>query len=144
MARRKGKSFADKHGPNIKPDSLITSKILKRTQNGKISCEDAFEIAKSLGVSANLVGMNADLLDVKLTKCQIGLFGYRPIKNIVTPQTQIDPDLKDAVLDARIDGKLPCKIAWEIASRFNIPKMTVSGVCEALDLQIKPCQLGAF
>ena len=124
MALGKGKRFADKHDPNIKPDGSITSEILKHTQHAEISCDDAFQVAEILGVSANLVGMNADLIDVKLIKCELGLFGYRPRKNIVPPQTEVDPELKDAILDARINGKLPCKIAWEIASRLNIPKMT--------------------
>lgn len=144
MALREGKRFADKHDSNVKPDGLITSEILKYSPNAKISCNDAFKVAKSLGVSANLVGMNADLIDVKLIKCQLGLFGYRTRKNIVKPQTQVHPDLKNAILDARINGKLACKTAWEISTRFNVPKMTVSGACEALKIKIKPCQLGAF
>lgn len=141
---KEGKRFADKHDPDIKPDSSIKTAILKQSQNAKLPCAVAFEIAKNLGISVDLVGINADLLNIKLIKCQMGLFGYRPRKNIVKPQTQVNPDLKAAVLDAVIDGKLPCKTAWEIASRLNIPKLTVSGACEALNVKIKPCQLGAF
>ena len=39
---------------------------------------------------------------------------------------------------------LTCHQAWSIASRFKVPKMTVSAACEALEIKIKPCQLGAF
>ncbi len=144
MKLKKGKRFADKHGPDIKPDSSIKAAILKRAENAKLPCDVAFEIAKDLGISVDLIGTNADLLNIKLIKCQLGLFGYRPQKNIVTPPTQVNPELKAAVLEAVIDGKLPCKTAWEIASRLNIPKLTVSGACEALNIKIKPCQLGAF
>lgn len=144
MAHRKGKHFADKHDPNVKPDNLITSEILKLSPDAKISCNNAFKIAQRLGVSADLVGLNADLIEVKLIKCQLGLFGYRPQKNIVKPQAQVNPELKDAILNARINGNLSCKSAWEIARNFNIPKMTVSGACETLNIKIKPCQLGAF
>ena len=144
MKIKKSKRFADKHGPDIKPDSSIKAAILKHTENAKLPCDVAFEIAKDLGISTDLVGINADLLNIKLIKCQMGLFGYRPRKNIVKPQTRVNPDLKDAVLDASIDGKLPCITTWEIASRLNISKLAVSGACEALNIKIKPCQLGAF
>ena len=144
MTLKKGKRFADKHGPDIKPDDAIKAAILKHTENARLPCDVAFEIAKNIGISADLVGINADLLNIKLIKCQMGLFGYRRRKNIATPQAQVNPDLKAAVLDASIDGKLSCKAAWEIASRLNIPKLTVTGACEALNIKIKPCQLGAF
>ena len=78
-------------------------------ENGANLIENGLlNIAKNLGISVELVGINADLLNIKLIKCQMGLFGYRPRKNIVKPQTRVNPDLKDAVLDASIDGKLPC------------------------------------
>ena len=144
MARRKGKSFAEKHGTNIKPDSRIKAAVLAHEINGEISCAVAFKIAKDLNISADLVGTTVDLLNIKLIKCQIGLFGYRPHKNIVKPRARVNPDIKDAILNALIDNKLSCKSAWQIASRFNISKMTVCGACEALEVQIKPCQLGAF
>ena len=144
MKLKKEKRFADKHAPDIKPDSSIKAAILKHTENAKLPCAVAFEIAKTLGISADSVGINADLLNIKLIKCQMGLFGYRPQKNIVKLPPQVDPDLEKAVLDAIIDGKLPCKAAWEIATRLNISKLTVSGACEALEVKIKPCQLGAF
>jgi len=53
-------------------------------------------------------------------------------------------DLKDAISDALIQGRLSCKNAWDIASRFKVHKMKVSGACEAMGIKIKHCQLGAF
>ncbi len=144
MKFRKSKKFAEKHGPDAKPDSLIQAEILKHAKNNELPCAVAFEIAKDLGIAVGLVGITADLIDFRLVKCQLGLFGYYPQKKMITPDTQLDPDLKDAVSEALINAQLPCKSAWEIASRFNIRKMTVSGVCEALKVKIKPCQIGAF
>ena len=144
MTLGKSKKFAEKHGPHAKPDSLIQTEVLKHAKNNELPCAAAFEIAKDLGVAANLVGMTADLINFSFVKCQLGLFGYYPKKKMITPHTQVDQDLKDAISEALINAQLPCKSAWEIASRFNIRKMAVSCACEALKVKIKPCQIGAF
>ena len=52
--------------------------------------------------------------------------------------------LKDAVKSKLLDGKLPCKDAWDIAAEFKVRKMEISGLCEFMGIKIKPCQLGAF
>jgi hypothetical protein len=74
----------------------------------------------------------------------LGLFGYLPEKKIVKPQKPENQNLEDAIRDALVEGKLSCERAWEISRSFNVPKMTVSAVCEQLKIKIKPCQLGAF
>jgi hypothetical protein len=43
-----------------------------------------------------------------------------------------------------VDGRLPCAEAWRIADERNLKKMDVSSAVEALEIKIKPCQLGAF
>jgi DNA-binding CsgD family transcriptional regulator len=144
MSLRKGKTFSTKHGPDEKPDTSIKNEILKQTKNEKIPCAVAFEIAKALQISPETVGKTADLMNFKLTKCQLGLFGYQPQKKIVKPQDSIKADVKDAVSDALVQGKLSCKRAWDIASRLHVSKMTVSGSCEAMGVKIKDCQIGAF
>jgi hypothetical protein len=83
-------------------------------------------------------------MNFKLTKCQLGLFGYQPKKKIIKPQDNINEDVKDAVSDALVQGRLSCKRAWDIASRLQVSKMTVSSACEAMKVKIKDCQIGAF
>ena len=144
MSLRKGKTFSTKHGPNEKPDISIKNEILKQTKNEKLPCAVAFEIAKVLQVSPEKVGKTADLMNFKLTKCQLGLFGYQPKKKIVHPQDNIKEDVKNAVSDALVQGRLSCKRAWDIASRLHVGKMTVSSSCEAMEIKITDCQLGAF
>ena len=144
MSLRKGNKFSSKHGPDAKPDKSIKDEILKLTKNEKIPCAVAFEIAKTLQMSPETVGKTADLMNFKLIKCQLGLFGYQPQKKIVKFQDSIKVDVKDAVSDALVQGRLSCKRAWDIASRLNVSKMTVSGACEAMGVKIKDCQLGAF
>lgn len=144
MNVHKGKKFTQKHGPDAKPDTSIKDQILKLTKNDEIPCTVAFEIADYLQVSPAAVGKTADLINFKLTKCQLGLFGYQPRKKIVQPRNNIKADLKTAITDALDQGRLSCARAWDIASRLGVGKMTVSGGCEAMGIKIKNCQLGAF
>jgi hypothetical protein len=144
MNLRKRKSFSTKHGSDERPDTSIKIEILKQTQNEKIPCAVAFEISKALQISPKKVGKTADLMNFKLTKCQLGLFGYQPHKKIVKPLDSINVDLKDAVSDALVQERLSCMQAWDIASRLQVSKMTVSGACETMGIKIKDCQIGAF
>ncbi|MFO7970888.1 MAG: hypothetical protein R6U40_03970 [Desulfobacterales bacterium] len=144
MDLRRGKKFVEKHGPDAQPDSVIKNEILKRTHKNEIPCAVAFEIAKELKVSPDAVGMTADLINYQLVKCQLGLFGYHPKKKIVTPQDTVTEDLKNAISEALVQERLSCKSAWDIATRFNVHKMKISGACEAMGIKINVCQLGAF
>jgi hypothetical protein len=138
------KKFADKHRPDAKPDSFIKYEILKHSLNSELSCTSAFLIAKELNVSPDKVGMIADFIHCRLVKCQMGLFGYRPDKKIVKPVKTANQNLKNTITDNLVEGKLACKIAWDIASRFKVNKMTVSSICEDMNIKINECQLGAF
>jgi hypothetical protein len=144
MKLQKDETYSQKHGPDAKPDNLIKNEILKRTKDEKVACVVAFEIAEALQMSPHAVGKTADLMNFKLTKCQLGLFGYLPQKKIVKPQNSVKENVKDAISQSLNQGRLSCQRAWEIATRFNISKMTVSNACEAMGVKIKDCQLGAF
>ena len=144
MSRKKGEKFAEKHESNARINEEIKNQIIRRAQNNEISCEVAHKIAADLNVSPAEVGKTADLLEMMLVKCQLGLFGYTPEKKIVRPDAAENPDLTSAIQDARVGGNLSCENAWEIARRFDVSKMKVSSVCEQLKIKIKPCQLGAF
>jgi len=144
MSGDKGKKFSDKHTAAEKPNPEIKSKIETRSKDNEIPCAVAFEIAEDIGVLPAEVGKTIDLMNYKLVKCQLGLYGYKPDKKIVTPQDTTNQDLKNAIQNALANDRLPCVSAWEIAARFQIPKLTVSGIAEAMGVKIKPCQLGAF
>ena len=131
-------------GSEKKTDPLIKDEVVKHAKNGELPCAVAFEISKALKVSFAKIGKTADLLDIKIIKCQLGLFGYKPHKKKVKPQENINKDLTDAINNGLVDGKLPCKKAWDIAGRFKIGKMAISGACETLNIKITACQLGLF
>ncbi|MBW2602951.1 MAG: hypothetical protein JRE28_01375 [Deltaproteobacteria bacterium] len=144
MSLHKGNFFSTKHGHDEKPDTVIKNEILKQTKNEKIPCAVAFKISEALQISPETVGKTADLMNFRLTKCQLGLFGYQPKKKIVKPEDSIKMDVKNAVSDALDQGRLSCKRAWDIASRLHVRKMTVSSACETMGVKIKDCQIGAF
>ncbi len=138
------KNFTEKHEPGTSANPAIAEAVLQRGKNGELPCAIAFAIAENLGVSAMVVGQTADLLNFRLTKCQMGLFGYLPEKKIVAASDGVSTPLAEAIRGCLQQGRLPCQQAWEIAARLNLSKMAVSSACEALGIKVKPCQLGAF
>lgn len=142
--KEKKSRFSEKYGPDERPDPLIKKQILKRTQKDEIACAVAFEIVDKLDVKPSEVGKTADLLEYRLVKCQLGLFGYKPGHSIVEAKLPENDKIVDAIKDGMVNDRLPCKTSWEIAARFDVHKLTISSACEALKIKIKPCQLGAF
>ena len=146
MTREKGQKYSDKHGANAQADPRATDKIRESAKDEEITCAVAHQIAKDLNLSPAEIGKAVDLLEYRISKCQLGLFGYGqgPDKKALKPKVPEDQNLEKAIREALVDEKLSCLDAWRIASRFDVPKMTVSNACEALGIKIKPCQLGAF
>ncbi len=144
MAFNKEKKYSGKHPQTEAVDPEIKNYIYRLANEGKLSCAVAFEIAEEKNISPHKVGINIDLLDIRLTKCQLGLFGYKPKKKLLKPPNLADPDIESAVFEALVNGRLSCSRAWEIATRFNVNKITVSSTCELLGIKISDCQLGAF
>ena len=144
MTRDKSQKFSEKHGPEATVDNLIKEKIQEKAKGGELPCAVAFKIADEINRPPAEIGKTADLMDSRIVKCQLGLFGYKPEKKIVKPKSPDDDVLVDAIRAALKDEKLSCRDAWEIAGRFQVTKMTISAACEALKIKIKPCQLGAF
>jgi len=139
----KGKYFK-KHPAGSKVDDDLKQEIINQVKNNNISCKKAEEIAGEVGFTLEETGKAIDILNINITKCQLGLFGYGEIKKIVQPAKEVTPELKESITTELKDGTLSCAAAWEIAEKLNIPRMKVCSACEALQIKIKPCQLGAF
>lgn len=118
--------------------------LLARVPAKELPCAVAFEVAKSVNVPPEAVGRAADDLELRLVKCQLGLFGYLPEKKIVKPASSVAPELKEAILAGLENERLPCSTAWQIGKNLGIRKMRVSAACDRMGVRIKPCQLGAF
>jgi hypothetical protein len=144
MAHRDAGNYSAKHGSESSLNREIAKAVEKRAVRGEITCADAFAIAAELHVPPGEVGIAIDLMEIRISKCQLGLFGYGAEKIVVKPAETISMELEKAIRAALLNGRLPCAVGWEIAQVFNISRMNISSACEAIKIKIKPCQLGAF
>jgi hypothetical protein len=144
MAHEDAGHYAAKHPQGTELNAAIAAEIEKQAENQALSCAAAHGIAERLKVAPADVGRNMDLMEIRLTKCQLGLFGYGPEKKIVAPAKSVSADLEAAIQAAAVDGRLSCEGAWRLAARQGIKRLALSAAVEALGLKVKPCQLGAF
>lgn len=143
MAHQDKGHYADKH-PGKKIDPTISKRINSLADDGNLSCSAAHKIAKAVGISASEIGVQTDLMEYRISQCQLGLFGYFPEKKRINPDIDISKDLMAALDKANIGGKISCNQCWEIAKALKIKKLDLGSACEKKGIRIKPCQLGAF
>lgn len=143
MRVEKGR-FKEKHASETLTDPEIALAVKQKIINGTVTCADAATIAANLHKTMPEIGVVLDILEVSLTRCQLGLFGYENPKKIVTPALSVEKEMEAAIKKGLSNGRLPCEAAWKIAAALSLPKINVSSACEALKIKIKPCQLGAF
>ena len=136
--------YAAKHPEGTKADPKIEHRLQEKIKDGKISCAAAHAIAGELNVPPEEVGITIDLMEARIHKCQLGLFGYQPEKRIVKPAATPASDVEAAVNADLLDGRIACNKCWAIADRLGKKKMDVSSVCEGLGIKVNKCQLGAF
>jgi len=143
MARKDKGHFASKHpGATVKKE--VAELLKKKKVDGAMTCPLAFQAATELNLTPAEVGLALDLLEIPISKCQLGLFGYSPVSRILQPADSVPGELDAAIRAAMKDGRLPCAAAFRIAADFKLAKIRVSSACEKLKIKISACQLGAF
>ena len=137
--------YAAKHPKGTTLDPKLAEAVNQVVKEGNVACSAAHKVASEVGVPPTQVGVAIDLLEYRISKCQLGLFGYGPAKKKrVRPADVVTSDLAEAIKESRVDGRLPCAACWELAKKTGITRMQASEACEALGVKIKSCQLGAF
>jgi hypothetical protein len=136
--------YSAKHPTGTVSDPAITAALTEKAEDGRVTCTAAHDIARNFGVAPSEVGKTSDLLEYRITRCQLSLFGYAPEKKTVEAAEEISDDLRDHPRRAAADGKIVCASCWTIAETLGIEKMAVSAACELFDIKIRRCQLGAF
>jgi hypothetical protein len=136
--------YAAKHESTGSPDERIAAAVTSRAASGRLACAEAEKISVSLGAPMAEVGRTLDLLEIRIDRCQLGLFGCLPEGKGVRPDQEAAKGLEQEIHRRFSGGRLPCAEAWAIAAEMKIPRMRVSAACETLQIKIKPCQLGAF
>ncbi len=113
---------------------------------GKLSCAQAFVVAAKQRVEPIKIGEKVTQLGLRINRCQLGLFGYEKQgeKRIVKPEASVSESLKEAIQARLVEGRLPCRAAWEIAKEQGLSKLEVANAVEGLKLRISACQLGCF
>jgi hypothetical protein len=144
MAHEDAGHYAAKHPEGSKSNPQIAEAIKQKITDGKITCAAAHKIADNFKVSPAEVGMNIDLLEIRLNKCQLGLFGYGKQKKAVKSDGNRLPELEKIIKKSVSDDRISCASCWDISKKTGTSKLDVSNTCEALKIKITPCQLGTF
>jgi len=74
MTRKETGSFRMKHPPDRQVAPAITEAVRNRKRNNELSCAQAERIAGQQQVDLAEIGVALDLLEVRIGKCQLGLF----------------------------------------------------------------------
>ncbi|MBI9104836.1 MAG: hypothetical protein JEY99_20640 [Spirochaetales bacterium] len=144
MARKDAGNYGEKHPEEIEIDPEIADRIWKGGDKNAIACEIAHKIAEELDVTAEEVGQTIDLMEWKIEKCQLGLFGYGEKKKIIFPLEDIPATLEKAVKKRAPQGYLSCQDLWAAAKEAEATKLDAACAAEGLKLKIRNCQLGSF
>lgn len=145
MSHENAGHYAAKHTPDTPLNRAISEAVQRCSDSGEITCADAHQIAKELNVSPLEVGTTIDLLEIRISHCQLGLFERRqkPTEEIV-PEKNLSQDIRAAVQAAQQEGYLSCAQTWAITEQLGIQKVDVGAACNVLQVKITDCQLGTF
>jgi len=147
MTHEDAGKYALKHPPGQRPNERIAEAIRKKSSGNELACAMGEKISKELKIDVSEVGITADLLEMKIKKCQLGLFGWgkqpQHGKDIRAADS-VSVEMKHALEEVAENGVVTCAKLWAIADRLGVERKAVSAACEALKLKIRACQLGAF
>ena len=129
-------------------DERLHRAMLERLQDGQLPCNQAHAIAQALDMEPLTVGFAANDADIRISRCQLGLFGYGPKAEgkhkIVHPMEEV-PERLAARLRAAADGdRITCEAIWKAADGLGYKRIEASSTAEAMGLRVSRCQLGCF
>lgn len=126
----------------------IEEAIRSTLRNGTLPCATAFKVAQEQEVSPGEIGDLADDLDIRISHCQLGLFGYGPkaqgLHKVVQAAESVSAELEAALQSRTQNGRISCADLWAVAKKMSIPKMEASAAAETLELHVTQCQLHCF
>jgi len=130
-------------------DQRVAAAIRAGLQDDLLSCAAAFAAADQLRVAPIEVGRTADALRIRLTRCQLGLFGFpghaKGWEAAGVAGLPVPAGLEDALRAARDEqGQISCSGLWAEADRFGVSRIQAGFVADRLGIPIRHCQLGAF
>lgn len=129
-------------------DEQILHAMQERLEDGKLPCNQAHAIAHVLKVDPLTAGQAANEADIRISRCQLGLFGYGPKAEgkhkIVHPMDDV-PERLAARLRAQAEGEgITCTAIWQVSDGLGYPRLEAGSAVEAMGLRVSRCQLGCF
>ena len=129
-------------------EETIRNRMQDVAVGGFLPCDQAFALSDELSATPMDIGDIATASDVRVSLCQLGLFGYGPKSEgrhrIVEPAEHVSSILRESIESRVQSGRLPCGSAWDIARQLSLSKLEVSAAAEAMGIRISACQLGCF
>ena len=147
MTHEDSGKYALKHPPGIRPNEQIAKVLREKSPGGGLACRTGETISKELQVDLSEVGRTADLLEMKIKQCQLGLFGWgkKPDHGkAIRAEDSVPVEIQKALGELAENGMVTCVGLWRIADRLGVERKTLSAACETLGIKIRGCQLGAF
>ncbi|OFZ62282.1 MAG: hypothetical protein A2328_06955 [Bdellovibrionales bacterium RIFOXYB2_FULL_36_6] len=136
-------NFAAKHKAH-RINVEIADRVKAMADNNNITCSSAHQISKILNLPPSEIGIQIDLLEFRITECQLGLFGYSNGKKKINPEIEIPGALDTLLEKSAVDNKIACLSCWAIAGDLKMKRLDIGSACEKKNIRIKPCQLGSF
>jgi hypothetical protein len=129
-------------------DESLHEAMLSRLADGRLPCNQAFAIAQILGLEPLHVGLAANEEGMRISRCQLGLFGYGPKAEgrhkIVNAMEDVPERLAARLRsEAGTDG-ITCRAVWKVADGLGMRRIEASSACETLGIKVSHCQLGCF
>jgi len=120
--------------------------VREAATDGRLPCAHAAALAHRFSVSIATVGRVANEAELRIVRCQLGLFGFDEFetKSLIPRLPSVAPWLV-AEIRTRLDADgLPCEAAWPLADAAGLPRIALSAAADALGVRIVRCQLGCF
>ncbi len=129
-------------------DQPIYQAMQARLEDGRLPCAQAFLLVRTLAVEPLAVGEAADAAGVRISRCQLGLFGYGPKAagkhKIVHAADSVPEHLAAEIRANACEHGITCAALWQVAHHLGISRLEAASAVEAMGLRVTVCQLGCF
>ena len=117
---------------NIQKELLLTN----LDEEGKLTCLKAFKVARLIGRKPIEMSAITKSMDIKITNCQLGVFGKLEFKN---KSEKVYDRIKQNHIEYKI---LECKVLWYEAQKSTLK--IIGSTVKNSDIEVINCQLGCF
>jgi hypothetical protein len=129
-------------------DKQLHQAMLENLVDGQLPCNQAHAIAENLDIEPLQVGFAANETDIRISRCQLGLFGYGPKAEgkhkIVHPMDDVPERLAARLRAGANRDSITCNAVWAVADKLGYKRIEASSAVEAMGLKVSRCQLGCF